>query len=72
MVYSNDTDQYELAGIISFRNVCTTEGLFTRTSPFVNWVLTTLINPPIIITIGPPTVPTPKPDVLGEFEDLKW
>ncbi|CAF1122811.1 unnamed protein product [Rotaria sp. Silwood1] len=51
MVFSNDSQQYELVGITSFRNECTTEGLFTRVAPFVNWILTTLNNPP----------PTPPP-----------
>ncbi|CAF3016792.1 unnamed protein product [Rotaria sp. Silwood2] len=51
MVYSNNNQQYELVGITSFRNACTTEGLFTRVAPFVNWILTILNNPP----------PTPPP-----------
>ncbi|CAF1129781.1 unnamed protein product [Rotaria sordida] len=46
MVYSNDSQQYELVGITSFRDVCTTEGLFTRVAPFANWILTILNNPP--------------------------
>jgi secreted trypsin-like serine protease len=74
MIYSNDTQQYELVGITSFRNACTSEGLFTRTAPFYDWILTTLANPPSPATIFPTfatisigTVPTPKPDVLGKF-----
>ncbi len=74
MIYSNDTKKYELVGITSFRNVCTTEGLFTRIAPFVDWILTTLENPPPIPTSStrmPITIPTPKPDVLGTFQILK-
>jgi hypothetical protein len=70
MIYSNNTQQYELVGITGFRNVCTSEGLFTRTAPFVVWILTTLENPPpapTLPTIIPITIPTPKPDMLGTF-----
>ncbi|CAF2120402.1 unnamed protein product [Rotaria magnacalcarata] len=46
MVYSNDSAQYELVAITSFRNACITEGLFTRVIPFVDWILNILKNPP--------------------------
>ncbi|CAF4832682.1 unnamed protein product [Rotaria sp. Silwood1] len=72
MVYSNDSLQYELVGITNFRNACTTEGLFTRIAPFIDWILTTLKNPPTTVspfptfgTFPPITYRTPKPDVLG-------
>jgi len=74
MIYSNDTQHYELVGITGFRNVCTSEGLFTRTAPFVDWILTTLENPPPVPTFStrtPITIPTPKPDILGMFQILK-
>ena len=68
MIYSNDSQQYELIGITSFRNVCTNEGLFTRIVPFIDWILTTLEHPPPIFpTVSPVTLPTPKPDVLGKL-----
>jgi secreted trypsin-like serine protease len=77
MIHSNDSQPYELVGITSFRNACTTEGLFTRIEPFANWVLDIVENPPAI-TLFPPltnfTTPiplTPKPDVLGKMKDCK-
>jgi hypothetical protein len=52
MIDSNTTtQQYELVGVTSYRNVCTAEGLFTRIAPYVDWILTILGNPP----------PTPLP-----------
>lgn len=70
MIYSNHSAQYELVGITSVRNSCTNAGIFTRVAPFINWISTTLANPPTIIPIFPTfptaTVPTPKPDVLGK------
>ncbi|CAF0979092.1 unnamed protein product [Rotaria sordida] len=72
MIRSSDNLQYELVAITSFRNSCAIEGLFTRTEPFNDWILTTLQNPPTTIqsfitfpTFPILTVPTPKPDVLG-------
>lgn len=70
VIYSNDTQQYELVGITSFHNVCTSEGLFTRLAPFVDWVLKILAHPPLLSTISimtPITVPTPKPNVFGTY-----
>ena len=46
MIYSNDSQQFQLVAVTSFRNVCTTEGLFTRVAPFSDWILTVLDNPP--------------------------
>lgn len=71
MIYSNQTQQYELVGITSFRNVCMDEGLFTRTAPYVDWIMTQLASPPPTMPTFPPlptvTYPTPKPDVLGKL-----
>jgi secreted trypsin-like serine protease len=72
--YSNDTQQYELVGITSFRNVCTSEGLFTRTAPFSDWISRILENPPPLTTLStrlPVTTPTPKPDVHGKFQNVR-
>jgi len=74
IIYSNNTQQYELVGITGFRNVCTSEGLFTRTAPFADWILTILENPSSVSTLAtraPITIPTPKPDILGMFQILK-
>ncbi|CAF2085262.1 unnamed protein product [Rotaria magnacalcarata] len=66
MIYSNFSEQYELVGITSFRNICTSEGLFTRIAPFIDWILATLKSPqPTVPTFPTFTIPTPKPDVLG-------
>jgi hypothetical protein len=73
MIYSNDTQEYKLVGITSFRNICTSDGIFTLTEPFINWITTTLQNPvPLstLLTRIPITIPTPKPDVLGKFQIL--
>jgi hypothetical protein len=76
MIYSNDTQQYELVGITSFRNICTSEGLFTRTMPSFDWISNILDNPPPVSpvptlrTIPTMTTPTPKPDVLGKLCNL--
>jgi secreted trypsin-like serine protease len=74
VVYSNDTQQYELVGITSFRNVCISEGLFTRTAPFFDWISRILENPPPLTTLStrlPVTTPTPKPDVHGKFQNVR-
>jgi hypothetical protein len=42
MVFSNDSEQYELVGVTGYRSACTTEGSFTRVTPFVSWILTIL------------------------------
>jgi hypothetical protein len=62
MVYSNENQQYELVGITSFRDVCTTEGLFTRVVPFINWILGILENPPPT-PLPLPTIPSPAPTI---------
>lgn len=70
VIYSNDTQQYELVGITIFRNVCTTEGIFTRLIPFLNWIQTILNNPPTLPTTStrkPTTATTTKPDILGTY-----
>jgi len=71
VIYSNDTQQYELVGITSFRNVCTSEGLFTRIASFADWILTILENPspPLPTTPSriPITTPIPQPDEIGMF-----
>ncbi len=68
MIFSYDTQEYELVGVTSFRNACITEGLFTRVAPFINWILPILENPPstpALFTL-PSTVPTTtKPEILG-------
>ena len=51
MIFSDITQEYELVGIASARNACTTEGLFTRIEPFLEWILDILDSPP----------PTPLP-----------
>ncbi|CAF3689343.1 unnamed protein product [Adineta steineri] len=69
MIFSEDIQQYKLVGITGFRNICATEGLFTRVAPFIDWIETSLNNPPPIQTLPPivtATVPTPGPDVLGD------
>ena len=73
MIHSTEGQQYELVGIASFRNACTTEALFTRVAPFSDWILETLRNPPptpapiVIPGSLPPTVPTTtQPDILGK------
>lgn len=72
VAFSNETFTYELVGLISFRNACLIEGIFTRIYPFIDWITDTMANPPstrppIVFTV-PPTapLPTPKPDVLGK------
>lgn len=70
IIYSKENQQYELVGIASFRNECTTEGLFTRILTFVDWISSTLDNPPPIPTI--PLVPstaatTTPPENLGKL-----
>ena len=51
MIQSNETKEFELVAVIGFRNVCTSEGLFTRVEPFTDWILDILNDPP----------PTPRP-----------
>ncbi len=74
MVYSNDTQQYELVGITSLCNVSTSEGLFIRIAPFFDWISRILENPPPLPTTLPTrppiTIPTPKPDVHGKFQNM--
>ncbi len=71
MIYSNNSQQYELVGIANFRNICTSEGLFTRVKPFASWIWTILNDPPPTppvptLPIIPTTVPTTTPpEILG-------
>jgi hypothetical protein len=71
MIYSNDSQQYELVGVTNFRNICTTEGLFTRVLPFTNWILRILNDPPptppvLTLPTLATTVPTTTPpEILG-------
>jgi hypothetical protein len=46
MFYSNESRQYELVAVTSYRNACTTQGLFTRIEPFADWILHILDDPP--------------------------
>jgi hypothetical protein len=62
MIYSNETQQYELVGITSFRDKCTTEGVFTRIAPYIDLILTILKKPPPSPT-PQPTFPTLSPTV---------
>ena len=77
MVYSNDTQQYELVGITSYCNASTSGGVFIRTVSFFDWILGILKNPPLpplppttLPTRPPITTPTTKPDILGKFQNL--
>lgn len=71
MVFSDITQEYELVGIASARNACTTEGLFTRIEPFLGWILDTMDNPPptppsiTFPTVAPQGSTTTTPEVLG-------
>ncbi|UJR23919.1 hypothetical protein I4U23_026891 [Adineta vaga] len=71
MIFNATIEQYELVGVTSFRNSCNPRGLYTRIASFIEWISETLENPPPIPTTPPflafttPTLPTPKPDVLG-------
>ncbi|UJR11644.1 hypothetical protein I4U23_015825 [Adineta vaga] len=72
MVYSNESQQYELVGITSYRNKCTTTGLFTRVAPFADWIWGILENPPSTPASVPTIPPRPQtspitipPEVLG-------
>ncbi len=55
MIFSNVIQTYELVGVTSFRTACTSEGLFTRVAPFINWISAILANPP---PTSPPTTTT--------------
>ncbi|CAF1277637.1 unnamed protein product [Adineta steineri] len=65
MTFSNDTQDYELVGVTSFRSSCTTEGLFTRVAPFLDWISGILENPPptppIVTTTIQTTTTTGRP-----------
>jgi hypothetical protein len=68
MIYSNVTEQYELVGVTNFRNICITEGLFTRVLPFAEWIWTVLDNPPPtppIPTLATTIPTTTPPEILG-------
>ncbi|CAF1034976.1 unnamed protein product [Adineta ricciae] len=71
MIFSDITHEYELVGIASARNACTTEGLFTRIEPFLEWILDILDNPPptpppiTFPTVAPLESTTTTPEVLG-------
>ena len=71
MIFSDITQEYELVGIASARNACTTEGLFTRIEPFLEWILDILDSPPptplpiTFPTIAPLESTTTTPEVLG-------
>ena len=74
MIYSNEDQRYELVGITSVRSACTTEGLFTRIAPFLDWITEILENPPptpppfITFPTAAPTVPTTTtPEILGKI-----
>ncbi|CAF3522760.1 unnamed protein product [Adineta steineri] len=58
MTFSNDTQDYELVGVTSFRSSCTTEGLFTRVAPFLDWISGILENPPPTPPIVTTTIQT--------------
>lgn len=70
MIYSNQTKQYELVAITSFRNVCASEGIFTRTMPYFDWISEVLKNASTtastIFSSSSSTILTPKPDTLGK------
>ena len=74
MIYSNHTKQYELVAITSFRNACTSEGIFTRTMPYFDWISEVLKNSSsmafTIFSSSPTTTLISEPDVLGEFSNL--
>ncbi|CAF1279639.1 unnamed protein product [Adineta steineri] len=58
MTFSNNTQDYELVGVTSFRSACTTEGLFTRVAPFLDWISGILENPPPTPPIVTTTIQT--------------
>ncbi|CAF1310617.1 unnamed protein product [Adineta steineri] len=58
MTFSNNTQDYELVGVTSFRSSCTTEGLFTRVAPFLDWISGILENPPPTPPIVTTTIQT--------------
>lgn len=68
MMYSNESSQYELVAITSFRNVCTTEGVFTRVEPFSDWILNILENPPATR----PTITTTPRSTITTGKIVKW
>ncbi|CAF1386664.1 unnamed protein product [Adineta steineri] len=72
MIYSDDKQQYELVGITSHRSECTTEGVYTRVAPFIDWISDILANSPSTpmpiptIPSQPPPAPTTlPPEILG-------
>jgi hypothetical protein len=74
MVYSNENQQYELVGITSYRDECTSEGLFTRIEPYINLILTILNKPPptpppepTIPTLPPSLSTTTPPEIIGKL-----
>jgi len=71
MVYSNENQQYELVGITSYRDECTSEGLFTRIEPYINLILTILNKPPPTSppepTLPPTLSTTTPPEIIGKL-----
>ncbi len=77
MVYSNETQQYELIGITSYRDACATEGLYTRIAPFIEMILAILKTPPPTPPLPPtmptlpPTLPTTTPpEIIGQLLNI--
>ncbi|UJR24855.1 hypothetical protein I4U23_006224 [Adineta vaga] len=68
MIYSDSSHEYKLVGIISARNSCMTEGLFTRIAPFHDWILEIIENPPHTpspVTFATAAPTTTTPEILG-------
>ena len=70
MIESNTTNNYEVVAVISHRVNCTTEGLFTRVAPFLDWIdliMNTRWTVPIPMTTTPTTRRTTTTNTLGKF-----
>jgi len=68
MIESNTTNNYEVVAVISHRVNCTTQGLFTRVAPFLDWIdliMDTRWTVPIPMTTTPTTRRTTTTNTLG-------